>query len=421
MANPLALIIQREYLERVKRKSFIITTILTPILMIGLMAAPTLFMVLGKSEKKTVTIVDGTHQIGQLLESNDEIEFKLSGSTAEELRADDGNEAILVIPDNAIDDPKRGITLLSRTSIPMMTDNYISSQLEKAIEEVRLNRYNIPDIKEILKETKADVSMTTIRIDKEEEKETSSELSYFMSLIMDMMLYMFILIYGQMVMTSIIEEKTNRVLEIVVSSVKPFMLMLGKIAGIGLVAVTQILIWGALIAVAGSIAAPFLTPENLGADTAPELMGAVAQITDPSFLISLFVYTLLFFIGGFLFYSSIYAAIGSAVSNVQDASQLSTIATLPIIIAIVGSMSVLNDPDSTFAFWFSIIPFTSPMTMMARLPFGVATWEVILALALLYASFVGMIWLCGKIYRIGIFMYGKKPTIMEIVKWAKYK
>lgn len=421
MANPLALIIQREYLERVKRKSFIITTILTPILMIGLMAAPTLFMVLGKSEKKTVTIVDGTHQIGQLLESNDEIEFKLSGSTAEELRADDGNEAILVIPDNAIDDPKRGITLLSRTSIPMMTDNYISSQLEKAIEDVRLNRYNIPDIKEILKETKADVSMTTIRIDKEEEKETSSELSYFMSLIMDMMLYMFILIYGQMVMTSIIEEKTNRVLEIVVSSVKPFMLMLGKIAGIGLVAVTQILIWGALIAVAGSIAAPFLTPENLGADTAPELMGAVAQITDPSFLISLFVYTLLFFIGGFLFYSSIYAAIGSAVSNVQDASQLSTIATLPIIIAIVGSMSVLNDPDSTFAFWFSIIPFTSPMTMMARLPFGVATWEVILALALLYASFVGMIWLCGKIYRIGIFMYGKKPTIMEIVKWAKYK
>lgn len=421
MANPLALIIQREYLERVKRKSFIITTILTPILMIGLMAAPTLFMVLGKSEKKTVTIVDGTHQIGQLLESNDEIEFKLSGSTAEELRADDGNEAILVIPDNAIDDPKRGITLLSRTSIPMMTDNYISSQLEKAIEEVRLNRYNIPDIKEILKETKADVSMTTIRIDKEEEKETSSELSYFMSLIMDMMLYMFILIYGQMVMTSIIEEKTNRVLEIVVSSVKPFMLMLGKIAGIGLVAVTQILIWGALIAVAGSIAAPFLTPENLGADAAPELMGAVAQITDPSFLISLFVYTLLFFIGGFLFYSSIYAAIGSAVSNVQDASQLSTIATLPIIIAIVGSMSVLNDPDSTFAFWFSIIPFTSPMTMMARLPFGVATWEVILALALLYASFVGMIWLCGKIYRIGIFMYGKKPTIMEIVKWAKYK
>lgn len=421
MANPLALIIQREYLERVKRKSFIITTILTPILMIGLMAAPTLIMFLGKSEKKTVTIVDGTHQIGQLLQSNDEIEFKLSGSTAEELRADNDNEAILVIPDNAIDDPKRGITLLSRTSIPMMTDNYISSQLEKAIEEVRLNRYNIPDIQEILKETKADVSMTTIRIDKEEDKETSSELSYFMSLAMDMMLYMFILIYGQMVMTSIIEEKTNRVLEIVVSSVKPFKLMLGKIAGIGLVAVTQILIWGLLIAVAGSIAAPFLTPENLGADAAPELAGAVAQITDPSFLISLFIYTLLFFIGGFLFYSSIYAAIGSAVSNVQDASQLSTIATLPIIIAIVGSMTVLNDPDSTFAFWFSIIPFTSPMTMMARLPFGVATWEVILSIVLLYASFIGMIWLCGKIYRIGIFMYGKKPTLMEIVKWAKYK
>lgn len=421
MANPLALIIQREYLERVKRKSFIITTILTPILMIAIMAAPTLFLLLGKSEKKTVTVVDGTNEIGPLLQSNDEIEFKISGASADELRMDETNEAILVISDNAIEDPKRSITLLSRTSIPMMIDTYITGQLENAIEEVRLNRYNIPDIKEILKETEADVSVTTIRIDKEEEKETSSELSYFMSLAMDMLLYMFILIYGQMVMTSIIEEKTNRVLEIVVSSVKPFKLMLGKIAGIGLVAVTQILIWGLLIAVAASVAAPFLTPDNLGADAAPELTGAVAQLTDPSFLISLFVYTLLFFIGGFLFYSSIYAAIGSAVSNVQDASQLSTIATLPIILAIVGSMTVLNDPDSSFAFWLSIIPFTSPMTMMARLPFGVATWEVLLSIGLLYASFVGMIWLCGKIYRIGIFMYGKKPTLMEIVKWAKYK
>lgn len=422
MANPLALIIQREYYERVKRKSFIITTILTPILMIALMAAPTLFLFFGKSDKKIVTVVDGTHQIGQLLQSNDEIEFQLSGSTEEQLRADEGNEAILVIADNAIDDPKRGITLLSRSSIPMMTDEYITGQLENAIEEVRLDRYNIPDLKEILKETKANVSMTTIRIDQEEEKETSSELSYMISLAMDMLLYMFILIYGQMVMTSIIEEKTNRVLEIVVSSVKPFQLMLGKIAGIGLVAVTQILIWGALIAAAATVAMPFLTPEAMGADVSPELTGAISQITDPAFLISLFVYTLLFFIGGFLFYSSIYAAIGSAVSNVQDASQLSTIATMPIIIAIIGSMTVLNDPDSTLAFWLSIIPFTSPMVMMARVPFGgVAIWEIILSLALLYASFVVMIWLCGKIYRIGIFMYGKKPTIMEIIKWARYK
>lgn len=421
MSNPLGLIIQREYFERVRRKSFIITTILMPIIMIGLMAAPTLFLILGKTVKKTITVLDYTHEIAPLLQSNEEIEFVAGNGSEETLRSDENTEAILVIATTALDDPSKGITLLSRTSVPMMTDNYIKGQLKNAIEEVRLSRYNIPDIKEILKNTEADVSLTTIRIDKEEDQETSSELSYFLALIMDMILYMFILIYGQMVMTSIIEEKTNRVLEIVVSSVKPFNLMLGKMAGVGLVAVTQIIFWGLLIGVATSIAMPFLTPENLGPDAPTELTGAISQFTDPGFLISIFLYTLLFFIGGFLFYASIYAAIGSAVSNVQDASQLSSIATMPIILSIIGSMSILNDPESALAFWLSIIPLTSPMTMMARLPFGVAGWELALSLVLLYASFVAMIWLCGKIYRIGIFMYGKKPTLPEILKWARYK
>lgn len=238
---------------------------------------------------------------------------------------------------------------------------------------------------------------------------------------MDMMLYMFIIIYGQMVMTSIIEEKNNRVLEIVVSSVRPFNLMLGKITGVGLVAVTQILIWALLIGTGVSVAVPFLTPENLGQDTPQEVMAAVSQFTDPTFLLSLFVNVLLFFIGGFLFYASIYAAIGSAVSNVQDASQLSSIATLPVIIGIVGSMSIINDPGSTLAFWLSVIPFTSPMTMMARLPYGVAAWEIVVSLVVLYLSSLFIIWLCGKIYRVGIFMYGKKPTVMEMLKWARYK
>lgn len=421
MANPLALIIQREYFERVKRKSFIITTILMPILMIGLMAAPTLFMMLGKTEKKTVMVVDNTGQIAPLLQSNEEIEFKSTTDTEEGLRADEANEAILVIGSNAIEDPSKGITLLSRISIPMMTDTYISGQIKNAIEDVRLAKYNIPDIKNILAETEADVHLSTIRIDQEEDQETSSELSYVLGLIMDMLLYMFILIYGQMVMTSIIEEKTNRVLEIVVSSVKPFQLMLGKLAGVGLVAVTQILLWGLLVGAATSIAVPFLTPENLGPDTPAGLTSAISQFTDPGFLISIFIYTLLFFIGGFLFYASIYAAIGSAVSEVQDASQLSSIATMPIILSIIGSMSIMNDPGSGLAFWLSIIPLSSPMTMMARLPFGVPGWEIALSLVLLYVSFIGMIWLCAKIYRIGIFMYGKKPTLMEIVKWAKYK
>ncbi|MDE6392778.1 MAG: ABC transporter permease [Muribaculaceae bacterium] len=421
MANSLGLVIGREYFERVKRKSFIISTILVPVLMIALMAAPALFMLLGKSEQKTVQVVDNTGALASRLSGNDEITFVPASLPVDSLRADEGNEAILVIGSGAIDDPTHGITLLSRGSVSMMTDAYITGQLRNAIEDARLESYNIPDIKKILADVQADVRMSTVRIDQEKDTETSSEFSYFLALAMDMMLYMFIIIYGQMVMTSIIEEKNNRVLEIVVSSVKPFQLMLGKITGVGLVAITQILIWALLIGTATAVATPFLTPETLGDDVPVEIAGAISQFTEPGFLISLLLYTLLFFIGGFLFYASIYAAIGSAVSNVQDASQLSSIATMPVIIGIIGSMAIMNDPGSTLAFWISVIPFTSPMAMMARLPYGVPGWEIALSLLLLYVAFIFMIWLCGKIYRVGIFMYGKKPTLLEIVKWARYK
>lgn len=420
MANTLSLIIGREYLERVRRKSFIISTILVPIIMIGLMVAPALIMVFSKSEQKTVTVVDNTSCIAPLLQSNDEIKFVVSGESVDSLRADEDNGAILVIASDAVDNPEKGITLLSRGSLPMMTDAYITGQLRQAIEDVRLEKYNIPGIRQIINDVKADVNLTTIRIDKEEDKETSSEMSYFIALAMDMLLYMFILIYGQMVMTSIIEEKNNRVLEIVVSSARPFDLMLGKIVGVGLVAITQILIWAVLIGTAVSIATPFLTPDTVGSD-AQEISSAMAQLFDPWMLIQLFVFTVLFFIGGFLFYSSVFAAIGSAVSNIQDASQLSSIATMPIIISIVASMAVMADPDSTFSFWVSVIPFTSPMAMMARIPYGVPGWQLALSLVVLYVSFVFMIWLCAKIYRVGIFMYGKKPTVMEVVRWARYK
>jgi ABC-2 type transport system permease protein len=414
-------VIGREYFERVKRKSFIISTILVPVLMIALMAAPALFMLLGKSEQKTVQVVDNTGALAARLSGNDEITFVAASLPVDSLRADEGNEAILVIGSGAIDDPTHGITLLSRGSVSMMTDAYITGQLRNAIEDARLESYNIPDIKKILADVQADVRMSTVRIDQEKDTETSSEFSYFLALAMDMMLYMFIIIYGQMVMTSIIEEKNNRVLEIVVSSVKPFQLMLGKITGVGLVAITQILIWALLIGTATAVATPFLTPETLGDDVPVEIAGAISQFTEPGFLISLLIYTLLFFIGGFLFYASIYAAIGSAVSNVQDASQLSSIATMPVIIGIIGSMAIMNDPGSTLAFWISVIPFTSPMAMMARLPYGVPGWEIALSLLILYVAFIFMIWLCGKIYRVGIFMYGKKPTLLEIVKWARYK
>ncbi len=421
MNSPLSIIISREYLERVKRKSFIITTLLVPLLMIICMVAPALFMLLGDDEQRNIAVIDDTAQIAQLLRDTDDIRFTtLDNGNLDAARADDDYDAILAIGARAIDNPEGAITLYTRGAASMNTDTEVTSQLNRAIEDIRLRAYNIDNIRQILKEVEADVTLSTVRIDTSEDTETSSILSYFLGLIMDMLLYMFILIYGQIVMNSIIEEKNNRVLEIVVSSVKPMILMMGKIIGVGLVAITQILIWAVIAGAASGWLLPFLS-SSTDVSSEPAVAAAIQQLSDTGYVASLFVYMILFFVGGYFFYSSIYAAIGSAVDNIQDAGQLSSVATIPVVIGIIASMSIIQNPNTALAFWLSVIPFTSPMAMMSRLPFGVPVWETILSLTLLYAAFIFMIWLCGKIYRVGIFMYGKKPTFVELMRWARYK
>ncbi len=421
MNSPLSIIISREYLERVKRKSFIITTLLVPLLMIICMVAPALFMLLGDDEQRNIAVIDDTAQIAQLLRDTDDIRFTtLDNGNLDAARADDDYDAILAIGARAIDNPEGAITLYTRGAASMNTDTEVTSQLNRAIEDIRLRAYNIDNIRQILKEVEADVTLSTVRIDTSEDTETSSILSYFLGLILDMLLYMFILIYGQIVMNSIIEEKNNRVLEIVVSSVKPMILMMGKIIGVGLVAITQILIWAVIAGAASGWLLPFLS-SSTDVSSEPAVAAAIQQLSDTGYVASLFVYMILFFVGGYFFYSSIYAAIGSAVDNIQDAGQLSSVATIPVVIGIIASMSIIQNPNTALAFWLSVIPFTSPMAMMSRLPFGVPVWETILSLTLLYASFIFMIWLCGKIYRVGIFMYGKKPTFVELMRWARYK
>ena len=421
MNSPLSIIISREYLERVKRKSFIITTLLVPLLMIICMVAPALFMLLGDDEQRNIAVIDDTAQIAQLLRDTNDIRFTtLDNGNLDAARADDDYDAILAIGARAIDNPEGAITLYTRGAASMNTDTEVTSQLNRAIEDIRLRAYNIDNIRQILKEVEADVTLSTVRIDTSEDTETSSILSYFLGLIMDMLLYMFILIYGQIVMNSIIEEKNNRVLEIVVSSVKPMILMMGKIIGVGLVAITQILIWAVIAGAASGWLLPFLS-SSTDVSSEPAVAAAIQQLSDTGYVASLFVYMILFFVGGYFFYSSIYAAIGSAVDNIQDAGQLSSVATIPVVIGIIASMSIIQNPNTALAFWLSVIPFTSPMAMMSRLPFGVPVWETILSLTLLYASFIFMIRLCGKIYRVGIFMYGKKPTFDELMRWARYK
>lgn len=419
MKNALGIIIAREYNERVKRKSFIISTILMPILMLGMMLVPTLMAILSGPEEKKIAVVDETGIIAPMLQNEGGVTFTTTDAPLDSLKADETYDAILTIGPDAIANQSTGISLYTRSASSLQTEAFITDQISNSVRSIRIKSQNIENLDEILRQIEPNVDLATFRIDQDEEKSTSSMLSYMLGMFTMLILYMFILLYGNMVMNSIIEEKSNRVLELVVSSVKPAQLMAGKIIGIGLVALTQILIWTVLV-LACTV---FLMPTMIGmaSSSDPSIAVAMAQLADVGFMSKLMLFMTLFLIGGYLFYASIFAAIGSAVDNIQDASQLQSIAVVPIIIAIVIAMSVVNDPNSSLAVWTSIIPFTSPMVMMARMPFGIPVWQEIVSAAVLFLSFIFMIWIAAKIYRVGIFMYGKKPSVMELVRWAKYK
>ena len=421
MKSNLFLIIKREYLERVRRKSFIITTLLMPLFLVIMMVLPGLIMVFSGPEEKTIAVVDASGVIAPTLHGGDEITFKTISAdvSVDSIKKLEDYDAVLYISGNIVNNPNE-VQLFTRSAPSMATEQFISGQLEDAIRSIRKKNFDIPNIDEILERIDVDVSLTTYRIDSEEEKETSSVVAYFIALAAAMILYMFILIYGQMVMTSIIEEKNNRVLEVVVSSVKPQTLMLGKVLGIGCVAVTQIVIWGALVGCFSRWIMPLFSGAA-AADAEPELSAAFSLLTDTGYLLSLFGYITIFLMAGYLLYSSIFAAIGSSVDNIQDASQLTSIATVPIIIGIMVSMAAMQDPNSALAFWCSMIPFTSPIVMISRIPFGIPAWQIWLSMVILVATFLFMIWVTAKIYRVGIFMYGKKPKIKDLIRWARYK
>lgn len=438
MANNISLVIRREFLERVKKKSFIITTILMPVFMLAMMAAPALIMMVTGSEERGITVIDETGTIGARLQSDKETHFTLLESTPlDSALADTEVAGVLYIP-SGIMDGKVSPRLYTNGSSSIALENNVSSQIDGIIEEERLKQYDIENLDKILEEVHSDVKLMSIRNDKEdgESQSASAAVSYLIGIILTFLLYMCLLLYGQMVMTSIIEEKNNRVLEIVVSSVKPTHLMLGKICGIGLVAVTQILIWGVLIAAMSAFVLPAIIPDTaltemsalnagtLDATSASmdvEILQAMSLMSNVGYILQLFGLLILFLTGGFLLYAAIYAAIGSAVDNIQDASQLQSFVIFPIIIGIIFGMTAASDASSPAAIWTSFIPFTSPMVMMARVPSGIPMWEIGLSLAILYASFLLMVWIAAKIYRVGIFIYGKKPSIKDLIRWARYK
>ena len=435
------LIVQREYNERVRKKSFIITTLLMPLLMLALVTVPALIMMFASGDEKQVAVIDRSGIIFEQLHSSELLRFeRVDLSTEEARRTLSDHYGVLYIGEDVVQNAS-SLRLYVNGSSSIEVEQTLRDQIAQIIEGEKLKQYHIENLDKILKEIHTEVSIQVFRNDFSQEEDTeagssiiASGLGYFLGFL----LYTFLLMYGQMVMQAVIEEKSSRVLEVLVSSIRPFELMLGKILGVASVALTQIVIWTAMLFVIVVFVVPMVMPQEIvgglqlmqegaalnaaqlqGMD--PDLLQALATVTNTGYLMKIFGLVALFLVGGFLFYSAIFAAIGSAVESVQDAAQLQTPVIIPFILALMIMLVVIKDPTSQLAFWTSIIPFTSPIVMIARVPYEIPMWEVILSLVLLYGSMILMVWLSGKIYRVGIFMYGKKPTLKEIIKWMNYK
>ena len=423
------LVVSREFMERARKKSFIVTTLLMPLFMIGMMVAPSLMMLYGGSEQKQVVVIDKTGFVAERMISSEEVVFSTQNDLTKEeacqiYNAESGIFGILYINEDVKE--SGSVQFITNSSSSLMLEELIQSQLKNIIEREKLKaRYDIDNLDQMLADVATPITLNTFENNgtgNEEDMEiTSAGINYILGIVLGMLLYMVIIIYGQMVLTSVVEEKSSRVLDVMVTSCSPFQLMMGKILGIATVALTQIAIWAVLVIAASKFLIPALFSADIAATSDMMLQGVMGTLGDTGYITMLFAYLALFILGGFLLYASLYAAAGSAVDSVQDGQQFNTIIMMPIILAMIVMMSVFNDPNSPIAFWASMIPFTSPIVMIARIPFGIPTWEIATSLVVLYLSFVLTTWLSAKIYRIGIFMHGKRPSWSELAKWIKMK
>ncbi|MFC5627233.1 ABC transporter permease [Algoriphagus winogradskyi] len=428
------LVIQREYVARVKKKSFLLVTLLTPLIFPAIMG---IFVWIALEEEdnqalRIIEVVDDNKLF--FLESSEQYAFSFSDINSEEAKklVQDGDRyGFLHIPKFDIKDPT-GISFYGEENPSMSLISYLENNLRKKIEEQRLFESGIDP--KIINDVRTKVAIKSITLD-EEGTETVSDatVNYAIGFVAGILIYMFIFIYGNQIMQGVIEEKSSRIVEILVSSLKPFQLMLGKIIGIAGVGLTQLLIWIVLVGTLTTIVTGFLgmqMPQQQAMELAnPELAQGLAQNTEMGEILQViaginymeialsFVF---YFLGGYLLYGALFAAIGSAVDAPSDAQQFMLPVTIPLIVAYMGLfVFVLNDPTSTTSFWLSVVPLTSPIAMMGRVSYGVPFWELALSMGLLIVGFLFTTWVAGKIYRIGILMHGTKPSYKTLWKWIK--
>lgn len=449
--NKVSIIIKREYMTRVRKKSFIIMTILAPVLMAAIIIVPTLIMVNQDQDFKKIAVVEDNSDLFKgVIKNTKTLEFTyLDGVRIEDLKnsyEQAGYYGILYISPEVVNTPN-AIQLISKQQPPIALLDHIENSLEKEIERQKLMTYNIENLDEIMKNVETKVSVQTIKIDDSGQvKETSTGIAMALAYIGGFLMYMLVFMFGAQVMRGVIEEKTSRVVEVIVSSVKPVQLMMGKIIGIALVGLTQFLIWVFLtIAIAGVIRSTVLKKNDLAQVTEnvtkslmtegqkSEMEAQTAELTPElaefsklfnsamnqpwGLIIICFIF---YFVTGYLLYASIFAAIGSAVDNETETQQFMLPVTIPIILALMVAMGTMQNPESSLSFWCSIIPLTSPIVMVARLPFGVPYWQIAVSMVLMVITFMAFVWMAAKVYRTGILMYGKKTSWKEMWKWLRY-
>lgn len=446
--NKSFLILRREYLTRVKKKSFIIMTLLVPLMMAALTILPAYLATMDDKEERTIAVYDPTALVLDRLESNQFTKFHyIPEQEFLELSKNFKSGkyyAVLHIPTNILNTSRA--EMISDKQVTFDVKNMITNRIENIIEGEKkkqiLDAIGIPDLEKKLAATKTNITVETIKLGEEGKAvKSSTEMAMAIGYAAGFIIYMFVFIYGTMVMRGVMEEKSNRIVEVIISSVKPFQLLFGKIVGIGLVGLTQIAIWiilgtaitSGVVAFSGHGSPGVATQaqnimsgpqmEQLAASSPEaqnkvvEIIGMIGNLNIPLIVFALFFY----FICGFILYASLMGAIGSAVDSDEDAQQMMLPVTMPLIFSIIILFAVAKNPEGPLAFWASMIPLTSPVTMMVRIPFGIPVWQIILSMTILLATILGTIWVAGKIYRTGILMYGKKVNLKEIVKWLFYK
>jgi ABC-2 type transport system permease protein len=434
--NKVLLIIQREYLTRVKKKSFLLMTFLVPALIIGMYALIAYLSVNGADKATEVQVYDDSGIFTSEFKNTETVSFiegKTSFAKAKKEAATNEEGFIMHIPKDIEELSK--IELYSKKKVGLSTLSTINNQLEEILRNKQLKDAGI-DAK-TLATIKPNISIVSKELTAEGEKDSSAGAAYAIGFAAAILIYMSLFIYGSQVMRGVIEEKTSRIVEVIISSVKPFQLMLGKIIGIGLVGLTQFTLWIVLSTTLVGTASKILLKDNPSGVKTELVEGkqnkAIAEASNnPALtvinavktlnLTYIFSCFLVYFLGGYLIYSALFAAVGSAVDNETETQQFMLPITLPLLFTYIMSFTfILNNPDSSLSFWLSIIPFTSPIAMMVRLPFGVPDWQLALSIVLLIGGFILTTWIAAKIYRVGILMYGKKASYKELAKWLFYK